>query len=102
MRQFIIGAALLALAAPAFAQQPAGAPASDTLKAVTTKGIILSVAGMDIDVKYTPDGKFTAMDGRSPASGGLTARSSAPNRTWRLTKSAPCIRRARSRAIHST
>jgi hypothetical protein len=65
VRQFIIiGAALFALAAPALAQQPAGAPASDTLKAVTTKGIVLSVAGMDIDVKYTPDGKFTAMDGQ--------------------------------------
>jgi hypothetical protein len=55
MRKLLIGAALVALSAPAFA---------DTLKEVTTKGIILSVQGMDIDVKYTPDGKFTAMDGQ--------------------------------------
>lgn len=56
MRKLIIGAALLALAAPAFA---------DTLKEVTTKGIILTIEGLgDIDVKYTPDGKFTAMDGQ--------------------------------------
>lgn len=48
-------AAALALAAPA---------AADTLQEVTTKGIVLSVQGMDIDVKYTPDGKFTAMDGQ--------------------------------------
>jgi hypothetical protein len=54
MRKLIIGAALLALTAPAFA---------DTLKEVTTKGIVLSVQGMDIDVTYTPDGKFTALDG---------------------------------------
>lgn len=51
-------AALLAFAAPAFAQE-----ASDTLKEVTTKGIVLSAGGMDIDVTYTPDGKFTAMEG---------------------------------------
>ena len=36
----------------------------DTLQEVTTKGIILSAQGMDIDVTYTPDGKFTAMDGQ--------------------------------------
>ena len=48
-------AAALAIAAPAFA---------DTLQEVTTKGIILTVQGMDIDVTYTPDGKFTALDGQ--------------------------------------
>jgi hypothetical protein len=43
----------------------AGAPAlADTLQEVTAKGIVLSVQGMDIDVAYTPDGKFTAMDGQ--------------------------------------
>lgn len=37
---------------------------ADTLKEVTTRGIVLSVSGMDIDVTYTPDGKFTALDGQ--------------------------------------
>jgi hypothetical protein len=55
MRTLILAAAIAALSAPAFA---------DTLQEVTTKGIIVSVQGMEIDVKYTPDGKFTAMDGQ--------------------------------------
>ena len=44
-----------ALAAPALA---------DTLTEVTSHGIILTVQDMDIAVTYTPDGKFTAMDGQ--------------------------------------
>lgn len=55
MRRLLIAAAILALAAPA---------AADTLQEVTTKGIVLSVQGMDIEVTYTPDGKFTALDGQ--------------------------------------
>ena len=55
MRNLLLAAAILALATPA---------AADTLQEITTKGVILSVQGMDIDVKYTPDGKFTAMDGQ--------------------------------------
>ena len=51
MRKLLIGAALLALSAPAFA---------DTLKEVTTKGIVLSVQGFEIDVAYKPDGTFAA------------------------------------------
>jgi hypothetical protein len=47
-----------ALAAPAFAQEPT------TLQYVTTKGSILKIPGMDIPVTYTPDGKFSAMDGQ--------------------------------------
>jgi hypothetical protein len=59
MRQFIIGAALLALAAPAFAQQAAGAPASDTIKEVTTKGMILTIEQIGaIDITYKPDGTW--------------------------------------------
>lgn len=55
MRKLILLAGLaMLIAAPAFA---------DTLKEVTTKGIVLTAGGMDIDVAYTPDGKFTAMDG---------------------------------------
>ena len=56
MRRLLIAAAALALAA--------GPAAADTLQEVTTKGIVLTVQGMDIDVTYTPDGKFTAMDGQ--------------------------------------
>lgn len=55
MRILLAAAAVLAFAAPA---------AADTLQEVTTKGIVLSVQGMDIDVTYTPDGKFTAMEGQ--------------------------------------
>jgi hypothetical protein len=55
MRTLLAAVAALALAAPA---------AATTLEEVTSKGIVLSVQGMDIDVKYTPDGKFTAMDGQ--------------------------------------
>ena len=56
MRKLLIAAAVLAMAA--------GPAAADTLTEVTTHGIILTVQGMDIDVTYTPDGKFTAMDGQ--------------------------------------
>ena len=55
MRKLLIGIALVAFAAPAFA---------DTLKEVTTKGIVLTIQGMDIDVVYTPDGKFPAAEGQ--------------------------------------
>lgn len=47
--------ALTAAAAPAFA---------GTLQEVTTRGIVLTVVGAEIDVVYTPDGKFTAADGQ--------------------------------------
>jgi len=55
MRRYLIAAAALALATPAMA---------DTLQELTTKGSILTVQGMDIEVTYTPDGKFTAMNGQ--------------------------------------
>ena len=53
MRTLLAAAVVLAFATPA---------AADTLQEVTTKGIVLSVQGMDIDVTYKPDGTFTAMD----------------------------------------
>ena len=46
---------LLAFAAPA---------AAETLDEIVKHGIVLTIGGMDIDVAYTPDGKFTAMDGQ--------------------------------------
>lgn len=56
MKKIIAIAALAALAAPAFAQT------SSTLQEVTTKGIVIDIQGMLIDVTYKPDGTFTAMD----------------------------------------
>lgn len=58
MRLIIAGLAALVLAAPAFAQEP------NTLTEVTTKGIKVDAQGFVFDVAYTPDGKFTAMDGQ--------------------------------------
>lgn len=55
MRKLILAAAAVALmATPVLAS---------TLTEVTTHGIILTIGDMDIPVSYTPDGKFTAMDG---------------------------------------
>ncbi len=51
----ILAVAAAALATPAFA---------DTLTEVTSHGIILMVQDMQIEVSYTPDGKFTAADGQ--------------------------------------
>ena len=56
MRKLIAAAALvLAFATPAFA---------DTLQEVTTHGMVIIVQDMQIDVTFTPDGKFTALDGQ--------------------------------------
>lgn len=55
MRILLAAAAFAALATPAFA---------DTIDEIVKHGIVLSIQGMDIDVAYTPDGKFTAMDGQ--------------------------------------
>ena len=53
-----------AIALPLVVLAP-GAAHADTLKEVTTKGSVLVLEGFgDIDVVYTPDGKFTAMDGQ--------------------------------------
>lgn len=45
----------VATAAPAFA---------DTLQEVTTHGMVITAGGTDIDVVFTPDGKYTAFDGQ--------------------------------------
>ena len=54
-RLMIIAAALAGLATPALA---------GTLEEVTTHGIVITVQDMQIDVTYTPDGKFTALGGQ--------------------------------------
>jgi hypothetical protein len=56
VRKLLICTAIAVLATPAFAQ---GAPPSDTLKEVTTKGIVIDVQGFQIPVTYKPDGTFT-------------------------------------------
>jgi hypothetical protein len=56
MRTILLAAAgAVALATPARA---------DTLTEVTTHGIVLEIGDMKIPVTYTPDHKFTAMDGQ--------------------------------------
>jgi len=59
MRLLLAAVALMALSTPALAQT---AP-SDTLVAVTTNGMVISLPQGDIDVAYTPDGKFSAAGG---------------------------------------
>ena len=55
MRKLMIAAAAMALiATPALAS---------TLTEVVAHGIILTIGDMEIPVTYTPDGKFSAMDG---------------------------------------
>jgi hypothetical protein len=39
------------------------AAAGTTLEEVTAHGIVVTIADMDIDVAFTPDGKFTALNG---------------------------------------
>jgi hypothetical protein len=59
MRKLMIGGAFVAMSAMA------SAPAfADTLQEVIKHGIILTIQGMDVDVSYTPDGKFTALEGQ--------------------------------------
>jgi len=58
MRKLLIAAAASFMA---FAALPA---AADTLQEVTTHGMVLIIQDMEIDVAYTPDGKFTAADGQ--------------------------------------
>jgi hypothetical protein len=56
---------LLALSPDAHAEDTKPTiPASGTLKEVLTRGSYLVLGGYDIEVTYTPDGKFTAMQGQ--------------------------------------
>ncbi|HEX5005623.1 MAG TPA: hypothetical protein VFV70_00840 [Hyphomonadaceae bacterium] len=58
MRVILPIASAAVLAAPAIAQE------STTLQYVTTKSVVMKVAGMEIPVSYKPDGTFSAMDGQ--------------------------------------
>lgn len=53
-RLLIAGFAAMAAVAPAIAQG-----AAETLKEVTTKGVILKVQGYEIPITYNEDGTFT-------------------------------------------
>lgn len=55
----------LVIAAVAFAGLVDATPAlADTLTEVISHGIVLTLGDMDIAVTYTPDHKFSAMDGQ--------------------------------------
>lgn len=57
MKTLIACVVAAAVAAPAFAQT------ANTLQEITTKGIVMSAMGNDIDVTYKPDGTFDAAGG---------------------------------------
>lgn len=59
MRKLMIGGALAAMTVFGSA-----AASADTLSEVIKHGIILTIQGMEVDVSYTPDGKFTALEGQ--------------------------------------
>lgn len=63
----IASLAVLLLTVPAYAQTSN----ADTYREVVAKGIVIVTPDMEIDVQFTPDGKFTALKG---VSGG----------TWRI------------------
>jgi hypothetical protein len=58
MRSLVLAVTAMMVAAPASAQD------KTTLDNVTSRGIVLSAGGMEVDVGYKPDGTFTAMDGQ--------------------------------------
>ena len=55
---------MMLAAGPAFAQAPAPAPASDTVKTIIEKGSVLSVMDMEFVLTYKPDGTYTSADGQ--------------------------------------
>jgi hypothetical protein len=66
MKHLTIALAAALLAAPALAQTPAGAPATDSVKAVIEKGLIIDIMGMPVDMLFNKDGTFAAMQGAYP------------------------------------
>jgi hypothetical protein len=66
MRIFTAALAATLLTGAALAQT-AGAPASDAVKVVLEKGIILDIMGMPVDMAFnTKDGSVAAMQGAFP------------------------------------
>lgn len=69
MKALVIAACAALTAAPALAAEP-----PTTLQAVTARGVVLRTSfGLEIQVAYTPDGKFTAQAPNGPGAG-----------TWRI------------------
>jgi hypothetical protein len=73
MRMLVAAAALAAIALPAVAEE------SDTLKHVTTKGVVLEAQGMQIPIAYNADGTFA-----------LEVQGNAINGKWRVDGSKLC------------
>jgi hypothetical protein len=63
--KLLLALSLALTAAPALAQTP-GAPASDSVKAVVEKGLIIDMMGMPVDMVFNKDGTFAAMAGAYP------------------------------------
>ena len=56
---------LALLASPAIAQTAVPASNADTLKQVTEHGVVILTPDLEIDVKFSPDGRFVALGGLS-------------------------------------
>lgn len=63
MRLTVLALTAAMLAAPVLAQEAPAAPPTDTIKAVTEKGVFFDVMGMEIDMDFKADGTFTGMAG---------------------------------------
>lgn len=63
MKKLTITLVAALLAAPAFAQEATPAPASDTVKEVTTNGVTMEVQGQAFNIDYAEDGTFVGGDG---------------------------------------
>jgi hypothetical protein len=57
MRLFLSAIAVMSVAGPAVAQEPT------TLDYVTTKSVVMKVAGQEFPITYTPDGKLSVNNG---------------------------------------
>jgi hypothetical protein len=65
--RLIAGLTLALAIAPAFAQAPAaGAPATEAVKVVLEKGLLVDIMGMPVDMMFNKDGSWAAMQGSFP------------------------------------
>jgi hypothetical protein len=62
--KFAFASSLALAAAPVFAQTPAGAPPSDTVKLIVEKGMKLAVADMEFDLTFKTDGSYADPTGQ--------------------------------------
>lgn len=66
MKAKLIVAAVAMLAATPALAQTAGAPPSDSVKAILEKGLMIDIMGMPVDMIFNKDGTFAAMQGAYP------------------------------------